>query len=68
MALISLIDGVWTILTSVSITLEAEEFKVETSNSGQSALDASDPHMSDQALFNIRMPRIDGVDHLRRLR
>lgn len=29
MALISLIDGVWTILTSVSITLEAEEFKVE---------------------------------------
>jgi hypothetical protein len=27
---ISLIDGVWTILTSVSITLEAEEFKVET--------------------------------------
>lgn len=30
MARISLIDGVWTILTSVSITLEAEEFKVET--------------------------------------
>ena len=30
MALISLMDGVWTVLTSVSITLEAEEFKVET--------------------------------------
>ncbi len=56
------------ILTSVSMTLEAEGFEVETYNDGQAALDAFNKRMPDMAVLDIKMPRMDGMDLLQRLR
>ncbi|MEN9010550.1 MAG: response regulator transcription factor, partial [Yoonia sp.] len=56
------------ILTSVSMTLEAEGFEVETYNDGQSALDAFMRRMPELAVLDIKMPRMDGMDLLQRLR
>ena len=65
---IALVDDDRNILTSVSMTLEAEGFNVETYNDGQSALDAFNKHMPDMAVLDIKMPRMDGMELLRRLR
>jgi two-component system, OmpR family, response regulator ChvI len=65
---IALVDDDRNILTSVSIALEAEGYKVETYTDGVSALDgllARPPHL---AIFDIKMPRMDGMELLRRLR
>ncbi len=56
------------ILTSVAMTLEAEGFEVETYNDGQAALDAFNKRMPDMAVFDIKMPRMDGMDLLQRVR
>ncbi len=56
------------ILTSVSMTLEAEGFEVETYNDGQAALDAFNKRLPDMAVFDIKMPRMDGMDLLQRVR
>ena len=50
------------------MTLEAEGFEVETFNDGQSALDAFNRRMPDMAVLDIKMPRMDGMDLLQRLR
>ncbi|MBI1492924.1 MULTISPECIES: response regulator transcription factor [Rhodobacterales] len=68
MSRIALVDDDRNILTSVSITLEAEGFEVETYNDGQSALDAFTKRMPDLAVLDIKMPRMDGMDLLQRLR
>ncbi|UWP89338.1 response regulator transcription factor [Aliiroseovarius crassostreae] len=68
MSRIALVDDDRNILTSVSITLEAEGFEVETYNDGQSALDAFTKRMPDMAVLDIKMPRMDGMDLLQRLR
>ena len=68
MSRIALVDDDRNILTSVSITLEAEGFEVETYNDGQSALDAFNRRMPDLAVLDIKMPRMDGMDLLQRLR
>jgi two-component system response regulator ChvI len=65
---IALVDDDRNILTSVSMTLEAEGFEVETYNDGQSALDAFNLQMPDMAVLDIKMPRMDGMDLLQRLR
>jgi two-component system, OmpR family, response regulator ChvI len=68
MQTIALVDDDRNILTSVSIALEAEGYRVETYTDGASALDglvARPPHM---AIFDIKMPRMDGMELLRRLR
>ncbi len=65
---IALVDDDRNILTSVSMTLEAEGFEVETYNDGQSALDAFTKKMPDMAVLDIKMPRMDGMDLLQRLR
>ena len=41
---------------------------VETYNDGQSALDAFTRSMPDMAVLDIKMPRMDGMDLLQRLR
>jgi two-component system response regulator ChvI len=67
MQTIALVDDDRNILTSVSIALEAEGYKVETYTDGASALDgllARPPHL---AIFDIKMPRMDGMELLRRL-
>ncbi|MBS1302197.1 response regulator transcription factor [Loktanella sp. SALINAS62] len=68
MSKIALVDDDRNILTSVSMTLEAEGFEVETYNDGQSALDAFNRSMPDMAVLDIKMPRMDGMDLLQRLR
>ena len=68
MSKIALVDDDRNILTSVSITLEAEGFEVETYNDGQSALDAFNRKLPDMAVLDIKMPRMDGMELLQRLR
>ena len=68
MSRIALVDDDRNILTSVSMTLEAEGFDVETFNDGQSALDAFNKKLPDMAVLDIKMPRMDGMDLLQRLR
>jgi two-component system response regulator ChvI len=68
MARIALVDDDRNILTSVAITLEAEGFEVETYNDGQSAFDAFSRRLPDMAILDIKMPRMDGMDLLQRLR
>ncbi|WP_308915585.1 response regulator transcription factor [Jannaschia sp. LMIT008] len=68
MSRIALVDDDRNILTSVSMTLEAEGFEVETFNDGQSALDAFNRNMPELAVLDIKMPRMDGMDLLQRLR
>ncbi len=68
MARIALVDEDRNILTSVSMTLETEGFDVETYTDGQSALDAFARSMPVLAILDIKMPRMDGMDLLQRLR
>lgn len=68
MATIALVDDDRNILTSVSIALETEGYKVETYTDGASALDGLSTKRPDLAVFDIKMPRMDGMELLRRLR
>src|SRR6056297_1181790 len=68
MSKIALVDDDRNILTSVSMTLEAEGFEVETYNDGQQAFDAFTKKLPDMAVLDIKMPRMDGMDLLQRLR
>ena len=68
MAKIALVDDDRNILTSVSMTLESEGFNVETYTDGQVALDAFNRRMPDLAVLDIKMPRLDGMDLLERIR
>lgn len=68
MPTIALVDDDRNILTSVSIALESEGYKVETYTDGASALDGLAVKRPDLAIFDIKMPRMDGMELLRRLR
>ncbi len=68
MSKIALVDDDRNILTSVSICLEAEGFEVDTYNDGQAALDAFNRKMPDMAVLDMKMPRMDGMELLQRLR
>jgi two-component system response regulator ChvI len=68
MSKIALVDDDRNILTSVSICLEAEGFEVETYNDGQAALDAFNRKLPDMAVLDMKMPRMDGMELLQRLR
>ena len=50
------------------MTLEAEGFDLETYNDGKSALDAFNRRLPDMAVLDIKMPRMDGMELLQRLR
>src|SRR5262249_25607454 len=56
------------ILTSVSIALEAEGYRIMTYTDGASALDGFRTSQPDLAILDIKMPRMDGMETLRRLR
>lgn len=68
MAKIALVDDDRNILTSVAITLEAAGFEVDTYNDGQAALEVFNKKFPDMAVFDIKMPRMDGMDLLQRVR
>lgn len=48
--------------------MKAEGFEVETYNDGQAALDGFNKRMPDIGVFDIKMPRMDGMDLLQRVR
>ncbi|MCB1447435.1 MAG: response regulator, partial [Rhizobiaceae bacterium] len=58
MQTIALVDDDRNILTSVSIALEAEGYKVETYTDGASALDGLLQRPPQLAIFDIKMPRM----------
>jgi two-component system response regulator ChvI len=68
MAQIALVDDDENILTSVSITLEAEGHDVATYTDGLQALNAFESGYPDLGIFDIKMPRMDGMDLLTRVR
>ena len=68
MSKIALVDDDRNILTSMTITLEAEGFEVDTYNDGQQAFDAFSKKMPDMAVLDIKMPRMDGLEVLTELR
>jgi two-component system response regulator ChvI len=68
MPTIALVDDDRNILTSVSIALEAEGYRIMTYTDGASALDGFKTSPPDLAILDIKMPRMDGMEMLRRLR
>jgi two-component system response regulator ChvI len=67
-ATIALVDDDRNILTSVSIALQAEGFLTRVYSDGEAALKALADNPPDLAIFDIKMPRMDGLELLRRLR
>jgi two-component system, OmpR family, response regulator ChvI len=68
MTTIALVDDDSNILTSVSMALEAEGYRIVTYTDGISALDGFKQSEPDLAILDIKMPRMDGTETLRRLR
>ena len=68
MPTIALVDDDRNILTSVSMALEAEGYQTSTYTDGVAALQGLQDHPCDVAIFDIKMPRMDGMELLRRLR
>ena len=68
MPTIALVDDDRNILASVSIALENEGYRVETYTDGASALEGLQSRPPNLAIFDIKMPRMDGMELLRRLR
>ena len=65
---IALIDDDRNILTSISMALEKEGFKVQTYLDGESALIGLSRNPPDLAVVDIKMPKIDGEELLKKLR
>jgi two-component system response regulator ChvI len=65
---IALVDDDRNILTSVQMTLEQEGFTVRTFTDGESALQSLNARPVDLAVLDIKMPRMDGMEPLQRLR
>lgn len=65
---IYLVDDDENILTSVSMFLEGEGYDVSVFHDGARALEALKTNPPDLAVFDIKMPRMDGLELLRRLR
>ena len=68
MPTIALVDDDRNILTSVSIALESEGYRIMTYTDGVSALEGFKTSPPDLAILDIKMPRMDGMELLRRLR
>jgi two-component system response regulator ChvI len=67
-ATIALVDDDRNILTSVSIALQAEGFTTRVYSDGETALKALVDNPPDLAVLDVKMPRMDGMELLRRLR
>ena len=65
---IALVDDDRNILTSISMALENEGFKVQTYIDAESALAGISRNPPDLAVIDIKMPRMDGEELLKRLR
>jgi two-component system response regulator ChvI len=65
---IALVDDERNILTALRMALEAEGYKVRTYPDGAAALEALTEEPADLGIFDIKMPRMDGMELLRRVR
>ena len=65
---IALVDDDRNLLASVSMLLEAEGFAVRCFTDGASALEGLGADPVDLALLDVKMPRMDGMELLQRLR
>ena len=65
---IALVDDDRNILTSIKMALENEGFKVQTYIDGESALVGITRNPPDLAVIDIKMPKMDGEELLKRLR
>ena len=65
---IALVDDDRNILTSVSMALEAEGFEVRTYPDGDEGLKGITQNPVDLAVLDIKMPRLNGMELLQRLR
>jgi len=68
MPTIALVDDDRNILTSIELALEGEGYRIMTYTDGFSALDGFRSNPPDLAILDITMPRMDGMETLRRLR
>jgi len=66
--IIALVDDDRNILTTVSIALQAEGYATRLYSDGETALAALLANPPDLAIFDIKMPKMDGMELLRRLR
>ncbi len=65
---VALVDDDRNILTSVSIALQAEGFVTRVYTDGATALKAFADKAPDLGVFDIKMPQMDGMELLRRVR
>ncbi|MDB5723111.1 MAG: response regulator transcription factor [Alphaproteobacteria bacterium] len=65
---IALVDDDRNILTSVSIALQSEGFITRLYSDGELALKALTENPADLAVLDVKMPKMDGMELLRRLR
>ena len=65
---IALVDDDQNILTSVSIALEDEGFDVRTYSDGEKGLEGITGNVPDLAVLDIKMPRMDGLELITKLR
>ena len=65
---IALVDDDRNILTTLSIALQAEGYATRVYSDGEAALKALTENPPDLAVFDIKMPRMDGMELLQRLR
>ncbi|MBI1386155.1 MAG: response regulator [Rhizobiales bacterium] len=65
---IALVDDDRNIISSLRMALEAEGYKIQTYNDGSAALSGLTDNPPDLAILDIKMPRMDGMELLRKLR
>ena len=65
---IALVEDDRNILTSVSIAMESEGFSVDTYTDGDDALRGLSQKPADLAILDIKMPRMDGMELLLKIR
>jgi two-component system, OmpR family, response regulator ChvI len=65
---IALVDDDRNILTSLSVALQSEGFATRLYTDGEAALKALTENPPDLAVLDVKMPRMDGMELLRRLR
>ena len=65
---IALVDDDQNILTSVSLTLESEGFEVDCYHDGETALMGLARRPANIGVFDIKMPRLDGMELLQKVK
>ena len=65
---IALVDDDQNILTSVALTLESEGYEVDCYNDGEAAVRGLASKSVDLGVFDIKMPRMNGIELLQKIR